>query len=154
VNLKGLIDSGTSAPTQLLRGGDSVYVPRAEQFFILGEVQKPSMYKLEANLTVIQAISLAGGVTPRGSDRRVEIKRSGKNGEQVIIKPKPNDLVLPDDVIRVMESIFCERPGICRYWQWIRRRRAYRWCRRNTRRALCRWHNCWRSYGRAGARCY
>jgi polysaccharide export outer membrane protein len=106
VNLKGLIDSGTSAPTQLLRGGDSVYVPRAEQFFILGEVQKPSMYKLEANLTVIQAISLAGGVTPRGSDRRVEIKRSGKNGEQVIIKPKPNDLVLPDDVIRVKESIF------------------------------------------------
>jgi polysaccharide export outer membrane protein len=106
VNLKGLIDSGTSAPTQLLRGGDSVYVPRAEQFFILGEVQKPSMYKLEANLTVIQAISLAGGVTPRGSDRRVEIKRTGKNGEQVIIKPKPNDLVLPDDVIRVKESIF------------------------------------------------
>jgi polysaccharide export outer membrane protein len=106
VNLKGLIDSGTSAPTQLLHGGDSVYVPRAEQFFILGEVQKPSMYKLEPNLTVIQAISLAGGVTPRGSDRRVEIKRSGKNGEQVIIKPKPNDLVLPDDVIRVKESIF------------------------------------------------
>jgi polysaccharide biosynthesis/export protein len=105
VNLKGLIDSGTLAPTQLLHGGDSVYVPRAEQFFILGEVQKPSMYKLEPNLTVIQAISLAGGVTPRGSDRRVEIKRTGKNGEQVI-KPKPNDLVLPDDVIRVKESIF------------------------------------------------
>lgn len=106
VNLKGLIDSGASAPAQLLRGGDSVYVPRAEQFFILGEVQKPSMYKLEPNLTVLQAISLAGGVTPRGSDRRVEIKRAGKNGEQVVVKPKPNDLVLPDDVIRVKESIF------------------------------------------------
>jgi polysaccharide export outer membrane protein len=106
VNLKGLIDSSTLAPTQLLRGGDSVYVPRAEQFFILGEVQKPSMYKLEPNLTVLQAISLAGGVTPRGSDRRVEIKRAGKNGEQVVVKPKPNDLVLPDDVIRVKESIF------------------------------------------------
>jgi polysaccharide export outer membrane protein len=106
VNLKGLADAGASAPTQLLRGGDSVYVPRAEQFFILGEVQKPSMYKLEPNLTVLQAISLAGGVTAKGSDRRVEIKRAGKNGQQAVIKPKPNDLVQPDDVIRVKESIF------------------------------------------------
>jgi polysaccharide biosynthesis/export protein len=106
VNLKGLLDPRTSTPTQLLRAGDSVYVPRAEQFYILGEVQKPSMYKLEPNLTVLQAISLAGGVTAKGSDRRVEIKRAGKNGQQVVIKPKPNDLVQPDDVIRVKESIF------------------------------------------------
>jgi polysaccharide biosynthesis/export protein len=106
VNLKGLVGGGPSAPTQLLRAGDSLFVPRAEQFFILGEVQKPSMYKLEPNLTVLQAISLAGGVTPKGSDRRVEIKRAGKNGEQIVIKPKPNDLVQPEDVIRVKESIF------------------------------------------------
>lgn len=106
VNLKGLTDPGASAPTQLLRAGDSVFVPRAEQFYILGEVQKPSMYKLEPNLTVLQAISLAGGITAKGSDRRVEIKRSGKDGQMVVIKPKPNDFVQPDDVIRVKESIF------------------------------------------------
>jgi polysaccharide export outer membrane protein len=106
VNLKGLADSGTSAPTQVLRAGDSVYVPRAEQFFILGEVQKPAMYKLEPNLTVLQAISLAGGVTAKGSDRRVEIKRTGKNGQETVVKAKANDLVQPDDVIRVKESIF------------------------------------------------
>jgi polysaccharide export outer membrane protein len=106
VNLKGLEGTGPTTPTQLLRAGDSVYVPRAEQFFILGEVQKPAMYKLEPNLTVIQAISVAGGVTAKGSDRRVEIKRVGKNGEQVVVKAKPNDLVQPDDVIRVKESIF------------------------------------------------
>jgi polysaccharide export outer membrane protein len=106
VNLKDLVGPGASAPTQLLRAGDSVFVPRAEQFFILGEVQKPAMYKLEPNLTVLQAISLAGGVTPKGSDRRVEIKRTGKDGQQLVVKPKPNDLVQPDDVIRVKESIF------------------------------------------------
>jgi polysaccharide export outer membrane protein len=106
VNVRGLVGYGPSAPTQLLRAGDSVYVPRADQFFILGEVQKPAMYKLEPNLTVIQAISVAGGVTPKGSDRRVEIKRVGKNGEQVVVKAHANDLVQPDDVIRVKESIF------------------------------------------------
>ena len=55
---------------------------------------------------VLQAISVAGGVTPKGSDRRVEIKRVGKNGEQVVVKAMPIDLVQPDDVIRVKESIF------------------------------------------------
>ena len=106
VNVKSMMGAGPLAPTQLLHAGDSVYVPRAEQFFIMGEVQKPAMYKLEPNLTILQAISVAGGVTPKGSDRRVEIKRVGKNGEQVVVKAKPNDLVQPDDVIRVKESIF------------------------------------------------
>lgn len=106
VALQGLTTSGGVGAGQALRAGDSVFVPRAEQFYILGEVQKPSMYKLEPNLTVIQAISIAGGVTPKGSDRRVEIKRVGKDGKDVVIKAKPNDLVEPDDVIRVKESIF------------------------------------------------
>jgi polysaccharide export outer membrane protein len=64
------------------------------------------MYKLEPKLTVIQAIALAGGVTAKGSARRVEIRRVGKNGQQTVIKPQSSDLVQPGDVIRVKESIF------------------------------------------------
>jgi polysaccharide export outer membrane protein len=106
VNMRGLNDPKNTMPEQVLRGGDSVYVPRADQFFILGEVQKPAMYKLEPNMTVLQAISVAGGITLKGSDRRVEIKRPGKNGADLVIKAKANDLVQPGDVIRVKESIF------------------------------------------------
>ena len=106
VNMRGLNDAKNTMPLQVLRGGDSVFVPRAAQFFILGEVQKPAMYKLEPNMTVVQAISVAGGITLKGSDRRVEIRRPGKNGAETIIKAKSNDLVQPDDVIRVKESIF------------------------------------------------
>jgi polysaccharide export outer membrane protein len=105
VSLKGLADARHATPTQLLRAGDSLVVPRAEQFYIMGEVQKPDKYKLEPNMTVMQAISLAGGLTAKGTYRRVEIKRAGKNGTEVI-KPKADDFVLPDDVIRVKESIF------------------------------------------------
>jgi polysaccharide export outer membrane protein len=105
VSLKGLSDPHRATPTQLLRAGDSLVVPRAEQFYIMGEVNKPDKYKLEPDMTVMQAISLAGGLTPRGTYRRVEIKRTGKNGAEVI-SPKADDFVLPDDVIRVKESIF------------------------------------------------
>ncbi len=106
VNMRNLNDPKNSMPEQALRGGDSVFVPRADQFFILGEVQKPAMYKLEPNLTVEQAISVAGGITAKGSERRVEIKRPGKDGKDESIKARPGDLVQPGDVIRVKESIF------------------------------------------------
>jgi polysaccharide export outer membrane protein len=106
VNMRGLNDPKNTMPQQALRGGDSVFVPRADQYFILGEVQKPAMYKLEPNMTVVQAIAVAGGVTVKGSDRRVEIKRPGKNGAEQVIKARPNDMVQPGDVIRVKESIF------------------------------------------------
>jgi polysaccharide biosynthesis/export protein len=106
VNMRGLNDPKNTMPEQALRGGDSVFIPRADQFFILGEVQKPAMYKLEPNMTVEQAISVAGGITAKGSERRVEIKRSGKNGADTAIKARPGDMVQPGDVIRVKESIF------------------------------------------------
>jgi polysaccharide biosynthesis/export protein len=105
INLKGLDDARRSIPTQALHGGDSVFVPRAEQFYIYGEVTTPNKYRVEPEMTVIQAISRAGGVTPRGSERRVDIKRLS-NGNYVTIKAKLNDLVKPDDVIHVKESIF------------------------------------------------
>lgn len=105
INLKGLEALKGSIPTQALHGGDSVFVPRAEQFYIYGEVTAPNKYRVEPQMTVIQAISRAGGVTPRGSERRVDIKRLS-NGNYVTIKAKLNDLVKPDDVIHVKESIF------------------------------------------------
>jgi polysaccharide biosynthesis/export protein len=106
INLKGLDDAKRSMPTQSLRGGDSIFVPRAEQFYIYGEVTAPNKYRVEPQMTVIQAISRAGGVTPRGSERRVDIKRLGSDGKYLTVKAKLNDLVKPDDVIHVKESIF------------------------------------------------
>lgn len=106
INLKGLDNAKMSIPSQTLRGGDSIFVPRAEQFYIYGEVTAPNKYRLEPQMTVIQAISRAGGVTPRGSERRVDIKRLGTNGNYVTVKAKLNDFVKPDDVIHVKESIF------------------------------------------------
>lgn len=97
---------GTQKSIPKLQSGDSIYVPRAEHFYIYGEVATPSMYRIERGMTVIQAIARAGGVTPRGSERRVQIKRTDANGKDIVISAKPGDLVQPNDVIRVKESIF------------------------------------------------
>ena len=53
-----------------MRGGDSIFVPRAAVVYVYGEVQKGGAYRIEPDMTVMQAISLAGGITPRGSESR------------------------------------------------------------------------------------
>jgi polysaccharide export outer membrane protein len=98
--------SGDALPTFKLHAGDSIFVPRAESYYIYGEVANPKKYRIDLNMTVIQAIATAGGLTPRGSERRVDIKRLSANGTYKTVHAKPGDPVLADDVIRVKESIF------------------------------------------------
>ena len=106
IDLKGLAAGNGNIPTETLRGGDSVFVPKAEQFSIYGEVTTPGRYRVEAGMTVIEAIAKAGGITQRGSQRRVTIKRRKDDGTYASVKANFGDLVQPDDVIQVKESIF------------------------------------------------
>jgi polysaccharide export outer membrane protein len=89
-----------------LQGGDTVYVERAPVFYIYGEVGHAGAYPVSANMTVMQAISVGGGITPRGSDRRVKLRRAGADGKVVETDAHLQDVVKADDVIYVKESIF------------------------------------------------
>jgi polysaccharide export outer membrane protein len=106
IDLNALRGDGGTMPTLALRGGDSVYVPRADAFYIYGEVHTPNMYRLEPGMNVLQAIARGGGITPRGSARRVEISRHTESGELETFDAKPTDTVQPNDVIRVKERLF------------------------------------------------
>jgi polysaccharide export outer membrane protein len=106
VNVRALMNRDTTVPSQTLLGGDSILVPRAQYFYIQGEINKPDKYRLEDDTTVLQAIALAGGVTAKGSSRRIDIKRLGKDGKYVSKHARGSDLIEPDDVIQVKESIF------------------------------------------------
>jgi polysaccharide biosynthesis/export protein len=89
-----------------LQGGDTVHVDRAPVFYIYGEVARAGAYRLEPNLTVMQAISLGGGITPRGSDRRLKLRRAGPDGKVAETDAGLRDVVKADDVIYVKESLF------------------------------------------------
>ncbi len=89
-----------------ITGGATIYVPRAPQFYVYGEVQKPGMYRLERNMTVSRAISAGGGLTARGSERRVVVKRRNAKGEEQIFSVEGSDLLQADDVLLVKEGFF------------------------------------------------
>lgn len=98
--------SGSAAASFELRGGDMLYVPRAPQFYIYGEVQRPGTFRLERDMTVAQALSVGGGLTVRGTERGVRILRRDASGVVETLKPNVTDTVQADDVIQIQESLF------------------------------------------------
>ena len=95
-----------SAANIELKGGDTVVVERSPVFYIYGQVQRAGAYRLAENLSVMQAISLAGGVTPRGTERGIKIHRRGAEGNVQDIASQVSDVVRANDVIYIQESMF------------------------------------------------
>jgi polysaccharide export outer membrane protein len=89
-----------------LQGGDTVFVERAPRFYIYGEVQRPGALRLERNMTVLQALSAGGGLTLRGTERGLRVKRRDQAGKLQTIDVRGDDLVQPNDVVYVKESLF------------------------------------------------
>jgi polysaccharide export outer membrane protein len=106
VNIASLLAGTDPAANIALENGDTIFVQRAPVFYIYGEVQRPGSYRLEDNLTVMQAMSLGGGITRRGTERGIRIHRPSTDGMLVKLEAKPYDRVQADDVIYVNESLF------------------------------------------------
>ncbi len=90
----------------VLQGGDSIYVHRAPVYYIYGEVQRPGGFRIERDMTVMQALAQGGGPTTRGSEKRLRLHRKAADGSVQQMEPQLTDPVLPNDVIYVKESIF------------------------------------------------
>jgi len=99
------IEQGTAGVDVTLQDGDIVNVPIAKRFYISGFVAKPGAYKILAGMTVGQAIALVGGLAEGGTDRRPRIVRVVK-GKRTEMTAQLNDLVLPDDEIKVQRKMF------------------------------------------------
>jgi polysaccharide export outer membrane protein len=87
-------------------GGDIIFVERAPRAYITGEVNRPGPFRIERAMTVQQALSAGGGLTPRGTQRGLRITRKDASGAARTMEVKNDDLVQVDDVITVKESWF------------------------------------------------
>ncbi|AUL49082.1 hypothetical protein BBB39_05990 [Bordetella trematum] len=90
-----------------LEPGDVVFVPQAPRFYVYGEVGKPGAYPIEQGLNVMRALALAGGLTPRASDSRIDLNRTDVlTGEVTEKRVKLTDAIQPGDVLHVNERFF------------------------------------------------
>jgi polysaccharide export outer membrane protein len=101
-----MVRSGALDGNLEVAGTDMIYVERAPRFYIVGEVQRPGAFRIERQMTVLQALSAGGGLTARGSNNGLRITRKDASGNPITFEVKHSDLVQVDDVITVRESWF------------------------------------------------
>lgn len=105
INLAAIYLDGKTGSDILMASGDVVYVHRAPVFYVYGEAQRPGSFRLERNMTFMQALVSAGGPSARGTEKRLRLHRQvGSTVKEM--SPELNDLVQPDDVVYVRESLF------------------------------------------------
>lgn len=106
IDIVEMMQSGNVARDIDVESNDIIFVERAPRFYVYGEVQRPGTLRLERSMTVLQALAASGGLTQRGTERNIRIKRRDAGGKLQVIDAKPDDLVKPDDVVYVSESWF------------------------------------------------
>jgi len=100
------LENGDASQNVRLVNGDTLFVQRAESVYVFGEVRNPGAYPFrQKKTTVLQALSLAGGVTERGSTTRIQIVRL-VDGKKKEIAAQLDDFVEPRDTIVVPQRFF------------------------------------------------
>jgi polysaccharide export outer membrane protein len=105
IDLPRLFD-GDPAMNLPVHDGDTVFVQRAAQFYVYGEVQHPGQYRLPRNTTISQAISIGGGLTPRGTQRGAIVKRLDADSKEHKLPVADQDMLQPNDVLLIKPSWF------------------------------------------------
>jgi polysaccharide export outer membrane protein len=105
VDLTGVLGQGSTGQNVPVRAGDTIFVPPAPVVYVYGEVNRPGAYRLERSMRVMQAISVAGGITSKGTTRGLTVIRN--QGDRSNVMPiEVADELLPNDVVQVKESLF------------------------------------------------
>jgi len=116
-DLQGLMQGKDQRSNIFMANKDTFYIPSAEHYYIIGQVKNTGSYPLpEKEITLVEAIGMAGGFTPIAARNKTRIIRV-EDGIEKIIKVKVDAitnagrkiqdvLIRPNDIIVVPESFF------------------------------------------------
>ncbi|MCI5223490.1 MAG: hypothetical protein D3924_12670 [Candidatus Electrothrix sp. AR4] len=105
VDLFQLLVKGNDKANIYLQSGDVIYIPDTSTFHVVGEVKQTGSFPYEQGITVLKALTLAGGATQKASTKNTVIKRL-KNGNVIEKKADMDTLLEPDDIVEVPLSFW------------------------------------------------
>lgn len=85
---------------------DVIYVGVQKLFYVHGEVRRPGAYPMEQGMNIMKALALSGGVSDRGSIRRIKVHRLDAQKVLREVRAELPMAIEPDDVIYVDERLF------------------------------------------------
>ena len=106
IDVSEVMRTGDMSTNQPIKNGDTIFVPRAPNFYIYGEVQRAGQYRVERGMNATQALAVGGGPSTRGTDRGMRLSRRDAAGNLVTREVDSNEPILPDDILYVRERLF------------------------------------------------
>ena len=76
------VQAGDTSENIRVEDGDTIFVPKLNSFFVLGEVSKPGAYTLEKETTALEAVTIAGGFTTKAATAGTKVIRKLADGKQ------------------------------------------------------------------------
>jgi polysaccharide biosynthesis/export protein len=116
INLKNLLESGDPHSNVAVYPGDVVKVTRAGVVYVVGEVKKPGGFTLKTNenITALQALAMAEGLTRTSAKSRARIIRTDEstgahteipiNLDKILAGRIADPLLRPKDIVFVPNS--------------------------------------------------
>ena len=104
VRLRDVLEGERSQNVQVLNL-DTIFIPKIKVFYVTGEVKRPGQYTFMKGMTVLHAISTAGGFTEKAAKKKVKTVRE-KDGKKVDLFLTMENLIEPGDTIVVPESFW------------------------------------------------
>ncbi|XOF32895.1 MAG: polysaccharide biosynthesis/export family protein [Candidatus Electrothrix sp. YB6] len=92
IDLDSLIKRGDMDYNVALSGGDVLFIPEAGKCFVDGAVRTPGTYPVKGEMTITEAIVLAGGLTAYADNDKIKLIRYTGDGKRKIISLSFNDL--------------------------------------------------------------
>ncbi len=98
VNLRDVMDAKTPQDNVTIESGDVLTVSRAQMVYVMGEVARPGGYVLSDrdSLSLLQVLSLAGGLKPTASVKKTRVLREEEG--------KPQRVEVASDVRRILSG--------------------------------------------------
>jgi len=106
VDLPKIFAAGGTGEDIVVQPGDTLWVDRAPQIYVYGEIQHPGALPLLRGMTVMQAVAAGGGATPRGTLKNLRVSRRGPDGKIQTTEPSMEETLKDGDVMYIRESLF------------------------------------------------
>lgn len=98
--------SARLADGYLIEPSVAIEVAEYRPVYIMGEVRMPGSYQFVADMTVRNAVAIAGGFTYRANEKSITVLRQGDQSTSYKKELGPDDNILPGDIITIRERFF------------------------------------------------
>lgn len=85
LDLNELLLGGNLSLNLTLANNDVIFIPDAHEpyVYVMGQVNSPGAYRLTSNMSLLDALMRAGGLTRDGKQRKLAVIRQGEDGPMV-----------------------------------------------------------------------